>query len=89
MMEAAPSSALEVVEPELTLEVLVVALDAPSHFRNSDKGHYARRGGQVLEPVLRGSILAIRPFDEQPLLLPGRSASNVVMRGSNSDRRKA
>jgi len=47
MMEAAPSSALEVVEPELTLEVLVVALDAPSHFRNSDKGHYARRGGQV------------------------------------------
>jgi hypothetical protein len=29
MMEAAPASALEMSEPDLLLEVLVIALDAP------------------------------------------------------------
>ena len=37
MVEAAPTSPFEVAEPDLLLEVLVVALDAPAQFSDVDQ----------------------------------------------------
>src|SRR6266545_2188423 len=42
MMEASPPAALEMVEPELVLEFLIVALDAPAELREADEGGAGR-----------------------------------------------
>ena len=83
MMEAAPAAALVVPEPEFLLEFLVIALDAPAQFRRIDQaleGDVLREGR---EPVLVGSRLSLRPFDEEPFLgarLPARGSSRWAAR---------
>ena len=37
MMEAAPATALEVTEPDLLLELLIIAFDAPAQFGDVDE----------------------------------------------------
>ncbi len=79
MMEASPPAALEMVEPELVLELLIVALDAPAQLGGVDEIAQGCLGGQAREPVLRRLGLAFRPFDKEPLFWPRRAAPIVAM----------
>lgn len=68
MMKSAPSSALIVTQSEFLLEVLVIALNAPTHMR---LGHQVIEGDvlrQRRQVVLEGIGVFGRPFDQQPLL---------------------
>ena len=68
MVEASPASPFEVAEPDLLLEVLIIALDAPAHHGDVDEaveGDVPRQRG---EPEFRRRLLALRPLDQQPFL---------------------
>src|SRR5450432_4727860 len=67
MMESAPTPAFIVAEPELLLEVLVVALDAPAHVGLRDQIVQGNAFGEVGQVILEGLDVARRPFDQQPL----------------------
>ena len=69
-MEAAPAAPLVMAEPDLLLELMIVALDAPAQLGEIDqvgKGHVLGQGG---EPILDRLRLAFGPLDQQPFLVP-------------------
>src|SRR3990172_3229762 len=67
VVEPTPTPAFEVIQPELVLELLVVALDPPAELREPDELRDRRVGRQGGEPA-RGRLgRAGRPLDEQPL----------------------
>src|SRR5437764_7975212 len=68
MVEAWPSASFVVPKPDLLLEILVVALDAPAHLGDVDEPAEGRALGQRCEPVFAGLFLAFGPFDQQRLL---------------------
>src|SRR5262249_57627998 len=70
MVEAPPSSPLVMAEPDLLLEFLIVALDAPAQLGDVDEVAQGGALGQRREPVLGGLRLAFGPFDQQRLLAP-------------------
>ena len=88
-MEASPRSSLEVVEPHLPLEVLVVAFDAPAELRQPHQ--FTDRGGgrQRHEVMLRGRRFPRGPFAEQPLFRARCSALRVFVRGAHPRRCEA
>src|SRR5438552_8759850 len=55
MVEAWPSASFVVPKPDLLLEILVVALDAPAHLGDVDEPAEGGALGQRCEPVFRGS----------------------------------
>src|SRR5712691_9902655 len=67
VVEAAPAAALEVSEPELLLELLIVAFDAPAQFGYIDQLLERDIERKIGQPVLGRSFLAFRPLDQQPL----------------------
>src|SRR3990170_867079 len=89
MMEAPPPAALEMVEPELVLEFLIVALDAPPQLREADEGGDRRRLRQGRQPVLRGLGFPPRPLDQHPLLRSGRRALLITVGGPHAQPRDA
>src|SRR5712691_11196632 len=89
VMEPAPPAALEMVEPELVLELLIVALDAPAQLGEADEGRDRRRRRQGREPILRGLRFVPRPLDQHPLLRPGRRALLIAMGGPHTQPREA
>jgi hypothetical protein len=68
MVEAAPPSSFIVAEPDLLLEVLIVALDAPAQLGDIDQSAEQDGFRQRREPVLGRRLLPLRPLDQQPLL---------------------
>src|SRR5260370_11644118 len=89
MMKPPPSAALEMVEPEFVLELLIVALDAPAQLGEADEVGDGRRHRQGREPILRGLRLVPRPLHEHPLLRPGRRALLIAMGGPHPQPREA
>src|ERR687891_2952068 len=89
MMEAAPAAALEMVEPELVLELLIVALDAPAQLGEADEVGDGRRRRQRREPILRGLRVTPRPLDQQPLFRPGLRPLLIAMGGPHAQPREA
>src|SRR5689334_3770672 len=83
VVEAAPPSTLVVIETDLLLQVLGVALDAPAQLGRVDEGCDRRGVRQRRKPVLGGRSLALRPPDQQPLLGPWLSAPIIPMRWSH------
>ena len=79
MVEAAPAAAFVVPEPNLLLELLVVALDAPAQLGEIDQALEGDLLGQAGKPVLGRLGFAFRPFDQQPFLRPRRGELVVVM----------
>src|SRR5512138_654591 len=69
VVEAAPRSPLEVIEAELLLHLLVVALDAPAQLGCADEILERGADGQGREPELGRLLLALRPRAEEPLEL--------------------
>src|SRR6516225_10825745 len=79
MMKAEPAAAFEMIQPELVLEFLRVAFDAPPQLREPDEVRDRDRLGQGREPV-RGRLGgAGRPLDQQPFFGPGRRAALIAM----------
>src|ERR1700693_2165652 len=80
MMEASPSAAFVVAEPDLLLELLVIALDAPAHFGDIDQLTERHPVVEIGEPILGGRGFALWPLDQQRLFgasggaLTGRDA---------------
>src|SRR5436853_402693 len=66
-MEAAPSPAFEVPEPNLLLELLIIALDAPAQLSQIDEGGKIDVFRQGRQPVFDRLLLAFGPLDQQPL----------------------
>ena len=83
-MKAAPAAALEVVEPELILELLKVALNPPSERRQANEFDQGGGGGQRREPVLRRGGVPHGPFDQEPFHGPGGHAPLIAMGRSDS-----
>src|SRR5262249_54269856 len=79
VVEASPAAALEVIEPQLILELLVISLDAPAQFGEMHEGGEGRRPRQGREPILGGGRRAAWPLDEQPLLGPRRGAPLIAV----------
>src|SRR5216683_2438619 len=88
-MKATPPPALEVIEPELVLELLIIALDAPAQFGEAHKLGDRRRRRQGREPILRGLGVASRPLDQQPLFRPGLRTRLIAMGGPHTQPREA
>src|SRR5262245_58748579 len=65
-MEPSPSSPLEVAEPHLLLELLIVVLDAPAQLGVIDQPPKVDVLGKRREPELGRLLFAFWPFDEQP-----------------------
>ena len=66
MVKATPAAPFEVAQPDLLLELTIVALDAPAAFRGGDQladRGVGRHGGQ---PVLGGLRRPVRPLGQQP-----------------------
>jgi len=83
-MEAAPPTPFEMSEPELLLELLIVALDAPTQLGGVDQpaeGNVFRKGR---EPVFGWLILAVGPLDQQPLFRPRLSEIVLAMCDPNA-----
>ena len=47
---------------------------------------WARFGGERREPIFARLVLALGPFDQQPLLGAGRGAQRVAVRGADTQR---
>src|SRR6476469_343028 len=67
MMEATPAAPFIVTEPDLLLELLIVALDAPAQLGQIDELREANVLRQRGEPVFGWLCFALRPFDQQPI----------------------
>src|SRR6516162_9116512 len=88
MMKAAPASPLIVAEPDLLLEFLIVAFDAPAQFGEIDQPGEADVLGQSRQPIFCRLLLAFGPFDQQPFLRPGLTAIEVAPGDTNTQARK-
>src|SRR5450631_4057731 len=88
MMKAAPAASLIVSEPDLLLELLIVALNAPAQFSEIDQLAEADLLRQGREPVFGRFLFALRPLDQQPLLRSVFSQA-VTMSNQNPHPRKA
>src|SRR5580704_12046742 len=81
VVKASPASSFIVIEPELLLEFLIVALDPPAQFGR----FHERRGGSIRrqgrEPVF-GRRARPGPFDEEPFFGIGVRTPVVAARGA-------
>src|SRR6266542_5239008 len=72
VVPAREASAFEVVEPELSLQILVDALGAPSLHDEPYELPLGDVRGQCREEVVGRLTLAVAPLDEKPLGVPLR-----------------
>src|SRR6516165_550749 len=70
MVEAAPSPSFKMSQPDLLLEFLIVAFDPPSQLGNVDELTERDVFRKRRQPIFDRLVLAIRPFNQQPLLRP-------------------
>src|ERR1700760_4773668 len=79
MVETAPSSPFEMPEPDLLLELLIVALDAPAQLGEI----YQVAESDILrkrrEPIFCRLGLTFRPLDQQPFFRAALGETVVAM----------
>ena len=78
MVEAAPTPPLEVVEAQLLLELLVVALDPPAHLGGADQARRRRGRRQGRQPVLARLLLFLPAT--RSAAIPRRSSRHASRR---------
>ena len=89
VMKAAPSAALEMAQPNLLLELLIIALDAPAQFGDVDQAIEGDGVWERREPVFGRLGLALRPLYQQPFRRMRLTSLFVVMSDANTQARKA
>src|SRR6185295_13159967 len=88
-MKATPTAPLEMRKPDLLLEFLIIALDAPAQLRAIDQAIEGDVVGERRKPVFGRLDLALRPFNQQPFRRPWISALIIAMGDANAHARKA
>jgi hypothetical protein len=78
MMEAAPPAPFIMPEPDLLLELLIIALDAPAQLGGVDQIGECDAARQGRKPILGRLLLALGPLDQQPFF--GRFAGLFMAR---------
>ena len=76
-------------EPDLLLELLIVALDAPAQLGEVDQPAEGDVFGKGREPVFGRLVLALGPLDQQPFFRPALGELVIAMRGANAHAGKA
>src|SRR6266436_8136320 len=89
MMKASPSAAFEMPEPDLLLELLIVALDPPAQLGEVDQTMQSNVLGEGREPVFGRLLLAFGPLDQQPFFRAALAAIEIAPRGANPHTGKA
>src|SRR6202035_608511 len=69
MVEATPSPPFEMAEPDLLLELLVIALDAPTQLGGIDQIAERDVFRQGREQIFGRLVLAFGPLDQQPFFV--------------------
>ena len=88
MMEATPTPAFIMGQAKLLLEILVVALNAPTHLGHRHQTFELGVDRQRGQDVFLGLALPLGPFDQEPLFVPQRGSPAIPMRGPNTHSRK-
>src|SRR5208282_5200574 len=81
-------AAFEMSEPDLLLEFLIVAFDAPAQFGNINKRRKLDVFRQGREPVFGRLLLALGPLDQQPFLRARFGELLVAVRRANAQASK-
>src|SRR6266849_5609163 len=68
MMEATPSASFIMPEPDLLLELLIIAFDAPAQLGGVDQIAECDAARQGRKPILGRLLLALGPLDQQPFI---------------------
>jgi hypothetical protein len=89
VVEASPSSAFEMPEPDLLLEFLVVTLDAPAQLGELDQSRKGDVFGEGREPIFGRFVFPLRPLDQQPLFRSIVGELVITMRDTNTQASKA
>src|SRR5262249_47598714 len=84
MVEAAPSPSFKMSQPDLLLEVLIVAFDPPSQLGNLDELTERDVFRKRRQPIFDRLLLAFGPFNQQPLLRPTVGEPVIPMRDTNA-----
>src|SRR2546422_1011804 len=84
MMEPTPAAPFEVIQPQLVLEFLVVALDPPPQLSQADESGERDGLRQRRQPVLRRRRVAARPLDEEPFRGARRRPIPIAMGGPHA-----
>ena len=88
-MKATPTAPLEMRKPDLLLEFLIIALDAPAQLRAIDQAIEGDVVGERRKPVFGRLGLTLRPLDQQRFRRPWISALIIAMGDANAQTRKA
>ena len=89
MMEAAPSSALVMIKPDLLLQFEVVALDPPAELGQIDQALERDVDWQRGKPVVIRFGCAVGPLDQQPLFSCRLRPLGIAMRRAHAQAGKA
>lgn len=89
MMETAPAAPFKMAEPDLSLELLIVPLDAPAQFGEIDKTAEPNVVRQARKPVFCGLLFLLGPFDHEPFFRPGFATIEVTPCNTKTQARKA
>src|SRR5512135_2665618 len=89
MMEAAPHSTFEMIEADLLLQFLIVALDTPTQTSSANQRLERCIRRQRREIELRRRFLAVGPLAEQPLFVAWWPPLGAALGGTNSSRDEA
>src|SRR5450759_4926258 len=84
VVEAAPSSPLEMPKPDLLLELLIIAFNAPAQLGQVDQRPECDVLGKSRKPVFGWFVLALRPLDQQPLFRSAGGQLVVAMRDASA-----
>jgi len=89
MGKAPPAAALEMVQAECVLRLLILALDPPAPLGEADQIGEGCGLRQSREPILGRFGFPARPLDEQPLRRAGRRPLRITMGRPDPHARKA
>src|SRR5271165_5688056 len=89
MVKAAPAASFVISEPDLLLELLIVAFDPPAQLGEVDQAPKRGVVGKIGQPIL-GRLAFIRgPLDQQPLFGSALGKSVVAACRSHPHARKS
>src|SRR5262245_45671639 len=78
MVEAAPTPSFKMSQPDLLLEVLIVAFDPPSQLGNVDELTERDVFRKRRQPIFDRLLLAIGPFNQQTFLRPTADCRQAI-----------
>ena len=83
-MQATPSTAFKMSEPDLLLELKIVTLDAPPELGGVNEATKVDVCRQGREPIFCRLLLALGPFDQQPFFRPRLATIEVALGDANA-----